>query len=1535
MLLIFGLGADDAMQFVKNETDALGITHTYYEHYYKNTKIDIGHNTVHSRNGKAHLVNGKICIGLNMSVTPAITAASAINYAKNYVNATTYLWEDSIAEQNLRVQKNDVTATYYPNPELLITMIGADLAFVPSNFKLAYKVDIHSKVPYNVKAIYVDANTGNIIKEASLIHTGAPLTVSPNSCAPTLANTMYSGSQVIPAYYTTNPAHGNTLEYRLENPCKGGGIQTNLTSVSPIGDFYTTTSSSWGTGPTIEQLTQLHWATDKYYDFLLQTFNRQSYDNNNGKMLSYVSTMGPQFSGSAIEIPVGSGTNDMIGHEWGHGITQYDMAGGNGTLGEPGAISEGISDVFGATFEFYLEGTNGDWLIGEDNPANIYVRDMSNPLSKNMPDTYNGNLYANAGRHGQGQVLGYWFYLLSMGGSGTNSSPEPNTSNTPHSYNISGIGLSQATQILYRAYPYLTSSSKYHDLRNATIQASIDLYGNNCNTSNKVKNAWDAVGVYDQGNIFLGIQSNCIEACVAKTDITCTNAFGSANIFIDPVLTDPYSIDWLKSDFSFSYGNSLSVNNLPVGDYVVNVVNLNNTNCSSFFYFTIYDYSNTTLAFTTTNATCTDGTASVIASGGAYPYTYAWNPSYFNEATAMISDLPAGTYNVTVTDANGCVKTGNTVVAQNPISFYKPFNYAVTTNETWNQSLIKIDGQVIVAPGGHLTITGNTRVEFSHHADQYDVMPYGVARLIVLPGGNLTIDPNVTLIGCGGGTWDGIELWGTGIFNNGYSNATIKGKIENANVGISTTGTAKINQGIVNNNGGAFTAVGAQFVNNKTAINIPQNLINYPYNVSQCSFSFNGTSYYKDDYNAVNGRIPLHIFAGQNINLTASSNNITGGDQYYASNLKGTGIKCIDCNLTVNSASGPTSTFTGLTKGVDAEYGYTTNQVKINNVLFNNNQETVYLQGSLLGEIKNNIFNIPSPVAPITKSYGLFAVNSNGFDISGNTINPLVADSNTYGMVIENSGATGGVVFNNTYNGVGVGLQAQKNNSNLKIGCNNFNNPVKHSIAVVNIGANISSLKWQGKFNFGSPDCSQSNYPAGNEWNYSGCSGTNKNIFTDAGVAFKYESHNNLNTQPSCLDLLWYWAYVDPNICQATAKTSSSCNSIFPLPPAPPTTSYHNYYIAIRDLIQQNKILIDTLKPRYRAAKQAEDGGNTQHLLNFINNPAKSTAQVKNKLMASGALSDEVLVTAIERKPVALSAAALQEILATQVPLSMKVLNTVQYSAVLKDIKDQIFAANANPATYVKAKDLEGEIANLKGDNLLLKSELQRTKLKQGKTINRGDISNDPSERMLLSRDYATSNQPDSVRVILNQLQNDSTLDVVEKQNFISYMDAIADMLDSYLTIYTVDSLIINNMQPVATTHTEVSANANVVLKERQQVHHQYFIADVVTSNNQRLMNSNKEEIINTELANNGTFKVFPNPNTGSFKILFDETRQSEALITVTIYNLLGQVFYSKTYDKSSPSQIEVDSEKLTKGLYIITLIQNNNTIGQCKLIIE
>jgi|GEM_PF-3653226 len=67
------------------------------------------------------------------------------------------------------------------------------------------------------------------------------------------------------------------------------------------------------------------------------------------------------------------------------------------------------------------------------------------------------------------------------------------------------------------------------------------------------------------------------------------------------------------------------------------------------------------LAFSTTPANCSqsNGSAMVMASGGAPPYTYRWDNG---PTTAKISNIPAGTYSVTVTDANGCVSSDNITV---------------------------------------------------------------------------------------------------------------------------------------------------------------------------------------------------------------------------------------------------------------------------------------------------------------------------------------------------------------------------------------------------------------------------------------------------------------------------------------------------------------------------------------------------------------------------------------------------------------------------------------------------------------------------------------------------------------------------------------------------------------------------------------------------------------------------------------------------------------------------------------------------------
>jgi hypothetical protein len=69
---------------------------------------------------------------------------------------------------------------------------------------------------------------------------------------------------------------------------------------------------------------------------------------------------------------------------------------------------------------------------------------------------------------------------------------------------------------------------------------------------------------------------------------------------------------------------------------------------------------------TFTNPTCyngTNGTATANPSGVA-PYTYSWNTNPV-QTTQTATNLPSGTYTVSVTDASGCVST-STVTLNNP-----------------------------------------------------------------------------------------------------------------------------------------------------------------------------------------------------------------------------------------------------------------------------------------------------------------------------------------------------------------------------------------------------------------------------------------------------------------------------------------------------------------------------------------------------------------------------------------------------------------------------------------------------------------------------------------------------------------------------------------------------------------------------------------------------------------------------------------------------------------------------------------------------
>jgi hypothetical protein len=83
---------------------------------------------------------------------------------------------------------------------------------------------------------------------------------------------------------------------------------------------------------------------------------------------------------------------------------------------------------------------------------------------------------------------------------------------------------------------------------------------------------------------------------------------------------------------------------------------VDNTGCISSIMLIVTEPTAITLLTNSTDEIIgLDGTASVTASGGTAPYSYLWTPSGQTGATA--SGLSAGTYNLDVTDANGCTES--------------------------------------------------------------------------------------------------------------------------------------------------------------------------------------------------------------------------------------------------------------------------------------------------------------------------------------------------------------------------------------------------------------------------------------------------------------------------------------------------------------------------------------------------------------------------------------------------------------------------------------------------------------------------------------------------------------------------------------------------------------------------------------------------------------------------------------------------------------------------------------------------------------
>jgi gliding motility-associated-like protein len=80
----------------------------------------------------------------------------------------------------------------------------------------------------------------------------------------------------------------------------------------------------------------------------------------------------------------------------------------------------------------------------------------------------------------------------------------------------------------------------------------------------------------------------------------------------------------------------------------------------------------TAAGYNVSNYGANDGSIDVIVQGGTSPYTYTWNNG---SSTQDLTGIPAGTYSVQVTDANGC-QTGDTITLIQPFELAMPSGFS-------------------------------------------------------------------------------------------------------------------------------------------------------------------------------------------------------------------------------------------------------------------------------------------------------------------------------------------------------------------------------------------------------------------------------------------------------------------------------------------------------------------------------------------------------------------------------------------------------------------------------------------------------------------------------------------------------------------------------------------------------------------------------------------------------------------------------------------------------------------------------------------
>jgi Zn-dependent metalloprotease len=526
-----GLDADHGFALLAQHPGAQGTQVVRIQHTYKGVPVfgsesvvvldGAGRMLSESSSGRRNLLGKGSANKLgsataDFDVKPAISSKAAIDVATGSVDqSATYVTPSSADLVIWPVMKTERVAAASDKPEAELNAL--DVQDVVDHYELAYLV--HTRMVEGNTPIYrdtvVSALDGHVIDQWSMLQTVVGV-----------GHSQYNGD--VPINTTqVNGAYQMKDDTRGKGGAYGAMAITNANHGSSAGQIYTNTTNTWGDGKQYVSggsttsangqtaAVNAMWGLMNTYDTLKNAMGWLSLDGHDTAtyIAAHVNTAydNAYYSDTCRCMFIGDGSmfyslgsNDVIGHEMGHGVT---AATSNLTYsGESGGLNESSSDINGEVVESYARGggkgdtiplAGNDWVMGKEiSKSGTPLRWMYKPSKDGTsPDAWSTTLKRLDVHYSSGPN-NRMFYFLSQGSNADKNADQYSKYLVKSPAAMTGVGLDKAYRIWFKANTTkFSSSTNYADARAKMIEAAEELYGKGGKESIAVQRAYAAINV--------------------------------------------------------------------------------------------------------------------------------------------------------------------------------------------------------------------------------------------------------------------------------------------------------------------------------------------------------------------------------------------------------------------------------------------------------------------------------------------------------------------------------------------------------------------------------------------------------------------------------------------------------------------------------------------------------------------------------------------------------------------------------------------------------------------------------------------------------------------------------------------------------------------------------------------------------------------------------------------------------------------------------------------------------------------------------